>query len=262
MLLLVLADAFLLEPVWLQVTQRRVPVAGLPAAFDGFTIVHLTDLHYPVGLSDAYYRRVVRAANAQHPDLIVMTGDYMPRGPRALPQFMAIVRQLHARYGVVAILGNHDSLFRKELRTSFRKAGITLLINQAVPITRNGQRIWIAGLDDLWYGTPEMSTTLRPVPPGETTILLAHEPDFADALSHFPVALQLSGHSHGGQICLPLFGPIYTPRDSRKYPAGLYRVNDMYLYTSRGIGGASLRGVQMRFCCRPEMPVLTLAGAR
>ncbi|MHB9130143.1 MAG: metallophosphoesterase [Armatimonadota bacterium] len=260
LLLVIVIDAFFIEPTWLQTTHVTVPIADLTPAFDGFRLVQLSDLHYPVGLPEKYYRTVIDRTNALHPDLIVLTGDYIPVGLASLQGFMHHISRLRSRYGVVAVLGNHDYYNRVRLTRAFRAAGITVLDNAAHPITRQGQRLWILGIDDLWYGDPDLPTALRGVPAPETKILLAHEPDFADIACRYPIALQLSGHSHGGQVRLPVIGALHVPRGSTHYPCGLAYAGKMPVYTNRGIGGVGLFGHVLRFGCRPEITEITLSA--
>lgn len=127
-----------------------------------------------------------------------------------------------------------------------------------MPVEEDGARLWIAGIDDVLTGAPDLHNALRQVPVGDVTILLAHEPDYADAASRFPVHLQLSGHSHGGQVRLPLLGAPILPSLARKYPAGLRQVGNLQLYTNRGIG---VIDPPIRINCPPEITLLTLRSA-
>ena len=131
--------------------------------------------------------------------------------------------------------------------------------NRSVPLERGSDRVWLAGIDDLLRGIPSIWDTLRGIPPDEATVLLAHEPDYANDASRFPIDLQLSGHSHGGQIWLPLIGAPWLPNMARKYPRGLYKVRNLTLYTNMGLG--TIRA-PIRINCPPEITFITLRCAR
>src|SRR5262249_37813240 len=133
--------------------------------------------------------------------------------------------------------------------------GIPVLMNRSIPIERGKARIWLAGIDDVIEGRPDLCPALRSVPCDETTILLAHEPDFAAQVVFAPVDWQLAGHSHGGQIWIPGIGAPWLPQFARKYPRGLYEIGKLMLYTNLGIG--TIR-VPLRFNCPPEITLNTL----
>jgi hypothetical protein len=154
------------------------------------------------------------------------------------------------------VLGNHDVFSDPDHVTSALHAHkIPLLSNQSVPIEKDGARFWLSGVDDVLSGTADLSATLHPIPTDEAAILLAHEPDYADYVSRYPVDLQLSGHSHGGQVRFPFMRPLYLPDLAKKYVRGLYKVRGLTLYTNAGIGTVEL---PVRFNCPPEITLLTL----
>lgn len=139
---------------------------------------------------------------------------------------------------------------------SVERAGVTVLHNRNIALRRGGQTLYLAGVDDVLESRHDLSAALRAIPTSAPTILLAHEPDYADIAARDPrILLQLSGHSHGGQVCLPGYGGLVFPLWGRKYTRGLYAVNQMTLYTNRGLGMVSL---PLRFACRPEITLLTL----
>ena len=161
-----------------------------------------------------------------------------------------------APHGLWAVLGNHDDgTDPKHVTRALHAENIQVLTNQSEPIERDGARIWLAGVNDVLGGRADLAKTLRLVPVGEAVILLAHEPDFADEAARFPIDLQLSGHSHGGQIRVPLLPPLYLPPMAMKYVWGTYRVGPLALYTTAGLGTI---GVPMRLNCPPEITMLTL----
>jgi predicted MPP superfamily phosphohydrolase len=155
---------------------------------------------------------------------------------------------------VLACLGNHDHWTDADaVAGALTDAGITVLRNAAREVADG---LWVAAVDDVWERYADLEKALEGVPAGATVVLLAHEPDYADEVAaDGRVSLQLSGHSHGGQVRLPFAGPLVLPYLGRKYPAGLYRVGEMWLYVNRGVG---LVSPAVRFNCRPEVTVLRL----
>ena len=247
----------------------EIPLAGLPDSFDGFTIAQLSDFHYDPYFSVVPIRKGIDIANRLQPDLIVLTGDYVTVPPDAdffhinTKRFAAaidpcapLLAQLRAPHGVFAIFGNHDAGADPErISGTLKRHGIPVLRNQSVPLERDGGRIWLAGLDDGIEGKIEVEAALKGVPSGERVVLLLHEPDFADRVAKFPVDLQLSGHSHGGQIWLPLIGAPWLPDYAVKYPRGLYRIGKLILYTNAGLGTIRL---PIRLNAPPEVTLITL----
>ena len=130
-----------------------------------------------------------------------------------------------------------------------------MLVNQSVPIEKNGARFWLAGVDDVLVRTADINKTLHDIPSGEATVLMAHEPDYADRVARHPVDLQLSGHSHGGQVRLPFMRPLYLPDLAKKYIWGLYKIGELTLYTNAGLGTVE---VPVRLNCPPEITLLTI----
>ena len=162
--------------------------------------------------------------------------------------------------GKFAILGNHDAEAGSARVTGMlAEHGIPILRNQALPLERDTDRLWLIGVDDALHGEPDLGAAIRPIPNDDRRILLAHEPDFADESSLLPIDLQLSGHSHGGQIWIPGIGAPWLPPLSRKYPRGLYQVGNLTLYTNIGIG--TIRA-PIRINCPPEITLITLRVQR
>jgi predicted MPP superfamily phosphohydrolase len=204
----------------------------------------------------------VRLVNEQAPDLTVFTGDFVTFAPeRFAPALAATIRGLQARDGVFTVLGNHDHLTNpKTVAEAVREGGATDLTNSVRTVSRRSSVLHVCGLDDIWEGRPRLDRVLSLLPRTGTAILLVHEPDFAEIVARTGrFDLQLSGHSHGGQIRLPLVGAPVLPRYARKYPIGLYRLKSMTLYTNRGLGVLPPR---FRFLCRPEITVFELDSGR
>jgi uncharacterized protein len=248
-----------IEPNWLEVTQIDVGLPKLDRAFDGYRIVQITDLHAGDGIDRAQLERVVATVNAQTPDLIVITGDLVSRLPRQHVELLDTLARLHPRDRTLSVLGNHDVYNDPTpIRVAIQQAGIILLENTIYTIQRDLATLHIAGVGDVFAQQARLDRVLAQLPPTGAAIMLAHEPDFADdtaATGRF--GLQLSGHSHGGQIRIPFYGG-YLPEYARKYPLGRYQVGNMIQYTSRGIGMIKLYA---RFNCRPEISVFTLVAS-
>lgn len=250
--------AVMIEPQWLSIERVRVRLKRLPPAMSGFTIGQLSDLHRGPFVQDSDIRAAVEETNRLQPDLVVLTGDFVLRSEKFAEPCARLLGALRASHGVVAILGNHDHWTDADaVQRALESHGIRVLRNQSFPVQRDGSRFWVAGVDDVWQEKANLPVALRHVPKDETTILLAHEPDFADTASQYPVDLQLSGHSHGGQVRLPFIGAPHLPYLGVKYPWGLRRVGAMQVYTNRGIGVIS---PPVRFGCRPEITLLTLVA--
>jgi predicted MPP superfamily phosphohydrolase len=266
--LAVSADGFA-ESKYPHVVRQEITLNRLPQAFDGFTIAQLSDFHYEHHFSAVPIRKSVEIVNGLRPDLTVLTGDFVTvpifDRERFLRSSAETVQSCAAILGGIqgpsyAILGNHDAEANPPLIVrALQDHDIPVLRNRSLPIERGNGRVWLAGIDDLLRGTPRIQTTLQGIPPDETTILLAHEPDFADEAARFPVDLQLSGHSHGGQVWIPGIGAPWLPPMSRKYPRGLYRVGNLTLYTNMGIG--TIRA-PIRINCPPEVTLITLRAGK
>lgn len=240
----------------------RVPIRlkNLHPALEGFTMLQMTDLHlYPLTQTSLIEKSVVMA-NSLNPDLVVMTGDYVWQVLDAIDELAPILSGLNARYGVYSSLGNHDYWLDAEVITAtMEAAGLPVLVNQGLTIQQGGGSFYLAGLDDGWSGNPDLDATLEGAKPGDPVILLCHEPDLADLFSKDGrVDLQLSGHTHGGQIRIPGIGALILPYLGRKYDFGMYKINDMLLYTNRGIGVIS---EPVRYNCPPEITQFVFQSA-
>jgi predicted MPP superfamily phosphohydrolase len=249
-----------------EVETRRVEVKAvtltlprLAPEFDGYRLVQIGDLHLDDWTRPERLRGITEKVNEQRPDLVVITGDFASYSAEQLDaqRLIEALRALRARDGCVAILGNHDYLTDVKLvRRCIREGGVTELINDVRTLKRGDAALHVAGVDDVMEGRSRLDLVLEKLPESGAAILLAHEPDFADvsaATGRFD--LQLSGHSHGGQIGVPLFRRLVLPPFSQRYIRGLYEVGGMILYTNRGLGFVHLR---LRFLCRPEITVFTL----
>ena len=237
----------------------------LPEAFHGLRIVQISDFHFAEYTEPFFLREMVRHVNLLRPDMVLLTGDFVSDGPmphsysrRHMGECASILSgiQCSLRY---AILGNHDEVIgARYVAAPLRESGIPVLRNQYVPVERDGARIWLAGLgsalsDD---SRPEIGIPPASVTNGEPVIVLAHEPDVLPRIAKYNAGLMLSGHTHGGQIRLPLLTPMFLPPLGRHYVEGLFHHGPTQLYVNRGIGTV---GIPFRLRCPPEITVLTLA---
>ena len=265
-------DGIIREPNHPRLVRIELALARWPAALDGFTIAQLSDFHYDEYFSAAPLRAALGIVNQVHPDLVVLTGDFVTvpvlagfrhikkHAAGVIDPCTALLAQLSPRLGMFAVLGNHDvDSDPGRIIATLRSHGIATLRNASMPIENGGARFWLAGVDSVMEGKPDINSTLRGIPPNEPIVLLAHEPDFADKAALHSVDLQLSGHSHGGQIWLPGIGAPWLPEFARKYPRGLYTVGPLTLYTNFGLGTIRL---PMRLNCPPEVTLFTLRAAK
>jgi hypothetical protein len=243
-------------------THHELWLERLDPAFDGYRIVHLTDLHVDSWFSVERFERLVPRINAEAPDAIVITGDFVSyRQPDIISALRRPLFKLQARDGIFAVFGNHDYLFAyDDLAFMLRTSNVTHLGARFHTIRRGEAMLHIAGLDDMPNKPAFLDRMVRSMPAAGAAILLVHKPDFADiAAATGRFSLSLSGHTHGGQIVLPGIGPLFRPYGGKKYPMGLYRVGYLYQYTSRGLGTAD---VPLRINCPPEVAVFTLRASQ
>lgn len=260
-------DSLFWEPYHPKLTRLEIPLANLPDAFDGFTILQLSDFHYDPYAGAAQIAAGIEVASGLSADLIVLTGDFVTQpillskawqrraAEHAIPCSL-LVSKLQSRIGSYAVLGNHDAgTDPAVVSEALQQHGITVLQNRAIPIERAGARVWLAGVGDAMERKADLDKALQGISQQDPVILLAHEPDFADQATHRGVSLQLSGHSHGGQVRLPFVGPLFLPPLAQKYPWGLRKIGGLTLYTNVGIGTIH---VPVRWNCPPEVTLVTL----
>ena len=239
-----------------RIVEHSVPLPRLPEAFDGFRILHLSDLHIE-GMIDKGQALQATLRSLQY-DLCVLTGDFrfLTYGSydKTLTLMKELIQTLHAPFGVTGILGNHDWL---EMAPGLEQSGIRMLLNEAHPVEKNGEVIWLLGLDDMhYYETGDLDKAVCAAPTDAVRILLVHSPEIIPEAFAAGMDLYLCGHSHGGQICLPGGRPIITHcRCDRSYKAGPWQYQSMKGYTSRGVGTSLF---PIRLFCQPEIIIHTL----
>ena len=246
-----------IERYLIQINTYRIPVPNLPAAFDGFTILQLTDLHYGTLVPLSLVRWVVNKANNRQKDIIVCTGDYIHEDNSSgqIDEVWPVLAELHAPHGVYSVLGNHDHWADFERSMEWMDRTGQNLRNKVVPFKREDACIWLGGVGDLWEDQIEIDTTFASVPPQDCKIVLAHNPDTADREFQTRIDLIISGHTHGGQVNIPFIGAPILPVNNKRYTSGYFRTENTRLYISRGIGWA---GLPVRFNCPPEISILQL----
>jgi len=255
------------EPFWLDAHEFDVAIRGLPGAFDGFRIAHVTDMHTGPRVPLDYLERAIRHVNDVRPDAVMVTGDIVHNSPKWVEPAAGLLSKLSAPTYVS--FGNHDySLFGSHpgastivalpLQRALERAGCTVLRNRAAALDRGGVRLWVVGIEDFWSSLFAPAQAFAYVPRGEPAIAMSHNPDSAQFVTPFGPKLILSGHTHGGQVRVPLVGAPILPVANRRYDQGLFRLpNECQMYVSRGVGYLK----QVRFCCRPEIPVIRLRCA-
>ncbi|HLJ10005.1 MAG TPA: phosphodiesterase YaeI [Planctomycetaceae bacterium] len=263
-----LSYAVLVEPTWLEVNHLEIPVAGCPSA-GRLRIVQLSDFHFQRRVPEKYIEHCIGSANAQKPDLVALTGDYIHKGPRYVDRIAELLSQLAAPYGVLAVLGNHDHAVRNALglrgyprlhakiAASLERHGIRVLHNEMLVIEHAGARFQISGVDDLWSRRCRPDLALAKLDPDLPHVMLAHHPCTIELLGNHRCDLMLSGHTHGGQIHSRRFGSPMLGKKMKRYAAGLYSVADRNLYVNKGVG----YGLKIRFNRRPEVAVFDIVAA-
>ncbi|GIO22367.1 metallophosphoesterase [Oceanobacillus sp. J11TS1] len=249
-----------IEPSLLTITEESITSSQIPTAFNQFKIVQFSDTHLGFHYDLEQFQKLVSKINNLKPDLILFTGDLVdkPNNYNWNDKLINLLKELDAPKGKFWIYGNHDhgGYGTEILLETFEAADFTLLQNSASRIQCGDASFLLAGLDDAMLGSPNIGKALETQSESDFTILLAHEPDLADTVKEYPVDIQLSGHSHGGQVRLPFIGDLYTPAYAEKYVQGKYIISDqLTLYVNSGIGTTRL---PYRFFCRPELHVFTL----
>ncbi|MBD2364379.1 metallophosphoesterase [Anabaena minutissima FACHB-250] len=257
----ILLHAKVIEPNWIEIKSLQLTLPHLASEFNGYRIVQISDIHRDQWMNTRRLKHIVYLVNQQHPDLIAITGDLVTRNlPGLIPSLKPALEQLTPRDRTVAVLGNHDhENDTKAIIKILKQSGVFDLNNTVYTLQRGNAILNIAGVDDVGMGKDRLDLVLQQLPPEGAAILLAHEPDFANtsaATARFD--LQLSGHSHGGQIRLPFVKPLILPPWGEKYYSGEYEVGKMLLYTNRGVG---MTGLHLRLFARPEITIFTLVSS-
>ena len=219
------------------VNDERIWLDALPEAFSGLRVVQISDIHHGLFLPEPWLAEAVQQTNRLRPDLVVLTGDFVTYSRANIEPAAEILSRLRARYGVLAVLGNHDFRVGADAVTAaLGRKHIEVLRNKHIKVQFGGSSLYVAGVDDYGYGA-DVRRAVRGIPRDAATILLAHNPRIIHLASRHGVSLVLSGHTHGGQVNLPLLGTVYGRSPERlRYKIGWDRLGATQIYVSRGIG--------------------------
>lgn len=249
------ARAAITEPYMLTIEHERIELRRLPKSFESFRIVQLSDIHHGPFSDPSQIERAVDTANRLQPDIIALTGDYISKERHYAAPCAEMLGRLRARFGVYAVLGNHDHWVDAALITDlFRAEGITMLVNQGMRFELNGSAFWLAGVDDTMVGLEDISLALAGSREDEMKLLLAHNPIVLRRAARADVDLVLSGHTHGGQVALRS-EPSTSGGPRRRFLKGLGRLGNTQIYVNRGLGTVVL---PIRYGCPPEVSLLEL----
>lgn len=249
------------RPEDVEITRHEVPLQCLPRSFDGYRILHLSDLH--AGRSSRLQDTAARlqAAASLSADLLIFTGDLAADGPQRTEAAARLLANFPTKDGAVAVLGNHDHWIGEErVAAALSAAGVAVLLNDHMTISRGGETLHLAGVKDASYTeSDDLSAALRGIPDDAPVILLSHTPEILDHPLAARACLTLSGHTHGGQVVLPCIGPIHVPSGvERRLASGLHRIDGRWLFVNRGLGEIF---PPLRINCPPEIALLTLRAA-
>ncbi len=239
-----------------EVVEYEVKLPHWPEEFSGLSLVQLSDIHMGKYITAEYVRAVVEWAQKMKPDFFALTGDFIAFR-KDVPLVTGVLEGFQAPLGTYAVLGNHDHWADGEaLKEGLRKDGIRVLQNEVVYHKRKGKTLAIMGVDDIWVGKRDDRPILEAK--ADAKILLAHQPDHFYLAEKSGAQLQISGHCHGGQICIPFIGPLVVPADEgRKYAGGFIRERETTLFIHRGVGCYP----PLRTYCPPEIVKLVLKSA-
>jgi uncharacterized protein len=253
-----------IEPRLLKINKHEIQHVDIPKSFDGFRIVQFSDTHLGFQYDLDQFKKMLSKISSLKPDIIFFTGDLMD-APNQYPlsnEIVPLLKNLQAPFGKYSIYGNHDhGGYGSDIyKNIMNLADFTLLLNTSEQIQLlDGSSIYVMGIDDAMLGRPNFDSAMEKVPADQYKILLSHAPDLADRAVDFGIQLQLSGHSHGGQIQIPFVGALITPPFAKKYREGFYEINatetPLTLYVNRGIGTTRL---PFRFLSKPEITLFTL----
>ena len=249
------ARSALAEPYMLTIEHRSIRLKRLPRALDGFRIVQLSDVHHSSFTSRDQINRAVETANRLQPDIVALTGDYISKEREYAAPCAELLGRLSARYGVYAVLGNHDHWTDAALITDlFRAERITVLVNEGMRFEQRGAAFWLAGVDDTMVGLEDLPLALAGSREDEMKLLLAHNPIILRRAARAGVDLVLSGHTHGGQVKLRSENNG-SGRPRRRLLRGLVHQGETQIYVTRGLGTVIL---PIRYGCPPEVSLLEL----
>lgn len=235
-----------------EISHHSVFLPGLHADFHGLRVVQLSDIHHSLYIPLQQVERAVEATNQLAPEMVVLTGDFITFSGNYVGPVARALGRLRAPLGVFAVLGNHDYRAGAEyVSRELRANGVHVLRNSHTALRRGEGKLWLAGVDDLWFSC-DLARASRGIPGGAAKILLCHNPGIISQAAGHGFDLVLSGHTHGGQVRLPMLGSIYG---TRRFRTGWDRLHDTQIYVSRGLGQVV---VPFRVGCPPEIALFEL----
>ncbi|RBP95037.1 hypothetical protein DFO70_10367 [Cytobacillus firmus] len=251
-----------IEPRLLEITKYKISDNAIPKAFHNKKIIQFSDTHLGFHYDLKQLEKLIEKINSLKPDIVFFTGDLMdePNKYKEANQIAPLLKRIQAPLGRFAIYGNHDhgGYGSDIFKSIMEESEFILLLNENRKIEFSGSSIQIIGIDDAMLGRPDIKLASRSLDDSSYNILLSHAPDLADEASAFNINLQLSGHSHGGQIKLPFMGALVKPPHAERYYEGFYEIggqSPLTLYVNRGLGTTRL---PFRFLSKPELTVFTL----
>ncbi len=255
-----------IEPSLLELNELEIKHPLIPKGLEGLRIIQFSDTHLGFQYDLSQFKKLVTKINQLKPDIILFTGDLMdePNKYTKLNDLIPILTKLHAPLGKYCIFGNHDhGGYGSEIyRNIMESTNFKVLLNQSVKIElKDRSSFFLVGIDDAMLGNPDLPLALKNVPNNHFNLLLSHAPDLAETAAQYPIHWQLSGHSHGGQVKLPILGALIMPPFAQRYPEGLYKIEGKYplnLYVNRGIGTTRL---PFRFMAKPELTIFILRSS-
>ena len=240
-----------------QINRYKIPIDNLPESFNGIRLVQLTDLHLGFMVSESFIARIVHKTNQLKPDIIICTGDYVHKrnSTEEIDKVWPILSKLKAKYGVFSVLGNHDHWADFERSMYWLERSGQNIRYACKQIYKGKERILIAGAGDYWEDDLNIDKTFSCSDQDDCRVLLSHNPDSVDTKYNTSLSLVISGHTHGGQVVIPFFGPPKLPVKNKEYSSGLIDAGKTKVFISKGIGWAIY---PVRFNCYPEIAILEL----
>lgn len=240
-----------------EITDMDIHIRRLSKAHDGLKIVQLTDIHHSLYTPLEDVERAVRMTNHLQPDIVALTGDYVTFSPSYIWPVARVLGKLRARKGIFAVLGNHDfQVDPDEMTRALEAQEIRVLRNSHAALHSGHAKLWFVGVDDLWWAADDLEAGIRHIPARDPKVLLCHNPVGVRMAAEHHIDLVLSGHTHGGQVRLPVVGAFYArSKLGKRFIEGWNRLDGTQIYVSRGIGKVLL---PIRVGCPPEIACLNL----
>ena len=252
------AYSYVLEPNWIEVTKVKIKDSDLARSLAGVKIVQLSDIHLTNGINFRE-KEMIKKVNGLDPDFIFLTGDYFDDMSQ-VGSIVALLKQLKARKGIWGVPGNTDHIAADHAETIsqvLESAGVRVLVNQGVRLATGTGFFWLVGVDENVYHHDQLFSALYGVPRNEPRILLAHSPAIIDEAAREEINLVLSGHTHGGQVGIPVLIKLSEYANRTHYMKGLFTKGKTKLYVNRGIG---MKTLPIRFLCRPEITLFEVVS--